>query len=107
MATIEKTQGTDYWSGHIQQWQLSGSSQAAYCRLHDLRPKKFNYWKRKLISNEIQSNASHGFSRVQVADNALPVEILGLTLRFNDGTRLEGITQDNMQFVQPLLEVLR
>jgi len=105
MATLEKVQAKTFWPIHIEHWQASRQSQAAYCRQHDLCPQKFSYWKRK---STVKSTDHSGFSRIQVVDEAFsPESAAGLSLQFNDGTRLEGITPDNMQFIQPLLELLR
>lgn len=105
MAALDKVQTKTFWPIHIEHWQVSGQSQAAYCRQHDLCPQKFSYWKRK---STVKSTDHSGFSRIQVIDDAPPPEpAIGLSLQFNDGTRLEGITPSNMQFIQPLLELLR
>lgn len=37
-----------FWEGHIQAWQASGSTQAHYCREHQLALASFGYWRRKL-----------------------------------------------------------
>ncbi len=36
------------WENHIEKWEASGLSQAAYCRKNNLRSRGFGYWKRKL-----------------------------------------------------------
>lgn len=35
------------WKAHIEAWQHSGGTQAAYCREHDLTDKVFSLWKRR------------------------------------------------------------
>ena len=105
MAALEKIQANTFWPIHIEYWQASGQSQAAYCRQHDLCPQKFGYWKRKSIVKPTTSPA--GFTRIRVGEGISSDPAIGLSLRFNDGTRLEGITQSNMSFIQPLLELLR
>ena len=104
MAALEKIQAKTFWPIHIEHWQASGQSQAAYCRLHDLCPQKFGYWKRK---STIKPTAPSGFARIRLDEVPVAGPGTGLSLRFNDGTRLEGITQGNMSFIQPLLELLR
>ena len=37
-----------FWKDHVEAWKQSGTSQAEYCRHHDLNIKLFGYWKRKL-----------------------------------------------------------
>ncbi|BCG64958.1 MAG: hypothetical protein methR_P2753 [Methyloprofundus sp.] len=104
MAALEKVQAKTFWPIHIEHWEASGQSQAAYCRQHDLCPQKFSYWKCK---STVKSTDHFGFSRIQVGEESSPDPAIGLSLQFNDGTRLEGITPGNMQFIQPLLELLR
>lgn len=36
-----------YWQEHIESWERSGLSQAAYCSLNSLRIKNFWYWRRQ------------------------------------------------------------
>ena len=100
MAALEQIQAAAFWPIHIEQWQTSGQSQAAYCRQHDLCPQKFGYWKRK---STVKPTAPSGFARIRLDE----APTAGLSLQFNDGTRLEGITQGNIPFIQPLLELLR
>jgi len=104
MTALEKVQAKTFWSTHIEHCQASGQSQAAYCRQHDLCPKKFSYWKCKSTVKPIEHS---GFSRIQVGEEPSPKSAIGLSLQFNDGTRLEGITPSNMRCIQPLLELLR
>ena len=37
-----------YWKEQIDQWRLSGLSQAEYCRRHDLVRHQMAYWKKRL-----------------------------------------------------------
>jgi transposase-like protein len=43
---------TEKWAVHISQQALSGLSQAAYCRRHDLHPTSFSQWKRRLREDD-------------------------------------------------------
>jgi hypothetical protein len=108
MATSENKQAKSLWPVHIEQWQLSGLSQAAYCRLHDLSPHQFNYWKRKSQAGyEVKPNVHSGFTRIQV-DKGIPSNRgIGLSLLFNNGMRINGITSDTIMMIEPLLKVLR
>ena len=104
MAAVEQIQARAFWPIHIDQWRASGQSQAAYCRQHDLCPQKFSYWKRK---SSVKPAGSPGFARIRVDADLSSAPSGGLSLRFNDGMRLEGITQNTMPCIQPLLELLR
>lgn len=39
------------WSSHVQAWQCSGTTQAAYCRGHGVSLASFGYWRRKLAGS--------------------------------------------------------
>ena len=96
-----------FWLEHIEHWQSSGLSQAAYSQQHGLVAHQFSYWKRKLVAVEIPSlnTPSPVFACVQV--EATTHHEFGLSLHFADGTRLDGIKQNNMMAVCQLIEVLR
>ena len=38
-----------YWQHHLQSWETSGLSQAAYCNHHQLKIATFGYWRSKLV----------------------------------------------------------
>ena len=42
------TERARYWQRHLDRWERSGLSQAAFCRRHGLKPVTFSWWKRKL-----------------------------------------------------------
>lgn len=42
------------WRGHVQAWQKSGGSQAAYCRQHGVTPAEFSWWKHELARRDGQ-----------------------------------------------------
>lgn len=42
------TERTKYWRRHLDRWERSGLSQAAYCRRHGINAVTFAWWKRKL-----------------------------------------------------------
>lgn len=42
------TERARYWQGHLDRWERSGLSQAAFCRRHGLKAVTFAWWKRKL-----------------------------------------------------------
>jgi len=108
MASTQNQQAKSFWLDHVEQWQSSGLSQAAYCRQHGLCQQKFSYRKRQTGFRVGNSDTSTGFARVRV-DTRIPPSVsgIGLSLRFNDGISIEGITESNLALVQPLLAVLR
>lgn len=108
MAFTQNQQAKSFWFDHVEQWQSSELSQAAYCRQHGLCQQKFSYRKRQAGFRVENADTSTGFARVQVDTRiSHPVSGVGLSLRFNDGISIEGITENNLALVQPLLAVLR
>ena len=109
MAAIGSNTGNVFWQHHIAQWQASGVSQAGYCRQQVLCAHKFSYWKRKFQTpcKSAAHEPATGFARVQVDTGVTSSSFQGLSLRFNDGTQLSGITGDNVGLVKQLLVVLR
>jgi hypothetical protein len=39
----------EYWLGHLRRWEAAGTTQAAYCRRHDLSAAAFRWWRRKFL----------------------------------------------------------
>ena len=108
MADIATQQSKSFWLDHIQQWQQSALSQAAYCRQHDLCQQKFSYHKRKAITVDDKVNIvpSPGFARVQVDSSIAAGSSTGLSLRLIDGACIEGISEHNLILLKPLLAAL-
>jgi len=44
------TKRARYWQRHLDRWERSGLSQAAFCRRHGLKAVTFAWWKRKLVT---------------------------------------------------------
>ena len=44
------TERARYWQRHLDLWERSGLSQAAFCRRHGLKAVTFGWWKRKLAT---------------------------------------------------------
>lgn len=88
------------WRPHLEAWENSGQSQAAYCREHGLIKSRFTYWKRKLkpAAPGNPDKSGSGFVPVRVLDSQAP----GLILRLPNGIALEGIRGDNFQLAQQL-----
>ena len=88
------------WQPHLEAWENSGQSQAAYCREHGLVKSRFTYWKLKLkpAAHDGPDKSGTQFVPVQVSDVQAP----GLTLRLPNGVALEGIRGDNFQLAQQL-----
>ena len=44
------TERARFWQRHLDRWERSGVSQAAFCRRHGLKAVTFGWWKRKLAT---------------------------------------------------------
>ena len=90
-----------HWQPHIEAWEASGKSQAAYCREHDLAKSRFNYWKHKLRPTEEFKR------RTQSGSSFVPVRVMegpdrGLKLHLPNGVSIEGVCADNLGLAQQL-----
>lgn len=63
------------WSAHVQAWQCSGDTQAAYCRGHGLSLASFGYWRRKLTGSVQSASAAVLPIRVAPAVQEARVEV--------------------------------
>lgn len=52
-----------FWRQHMEAWQSSGLSCAAFCKQHKLNYAQFNYWRKKLIASAPDSKSAE-FTRV-------------------------------------------
>jgi transposase-like protein len=92
----------DYWQSQIEAWQLSGQSQKAFCRLHDLNYPQFVYWRRKFRQRTASpsAKASSGFVSVVPTMSAVAS---GLSLVLPNGVELRGLEASNLDVVLRLL----
>ena len=101
-ATNNLIQDRTFWRQHLQQWQQTNLTQAAYCREHQLCQDKFSYYKRALAESALKKQAT-GFVSVQVTPASIDD---GLTLHFANGMHLSGINEQNLAVVKQLAGVL-
>ena len=45
-------QKRSYWKQHIDSWQVTGLTQAEYCRRHNLKHHPLDYWKKRFSHTE-------------------------------------------------------
>ena len=52
---FDSHQRRSFWESHVEQWQNSDHSQAAYCRSHNLKAHQFYHWRRRILApqNEV------------------------------------------------------
>jgi hypothetical protein len=94
-----------YWQQHIDQWKISGQSQAKFCQTNDLSYHRFVYWRHKFEhgpGGRQETRESGGFATVDYRPDANS----GLTLSLPNGLVLRGISADNVPVVRQLLEQL-
>jgi hypothetical protein len=103
MTTLQTPEArTDYWRERIEAWQISGQSQQAFCKAHNLNYPRFGYWLRKFRQQAgVTSRQDGGFVPVVAQPTSE-----GLALRLPNGMELRGITGHNLALVEQLLNRL-
>ena len=89
-----------HWTDHIEAWQNSELTQAAYCRLHNLNAKSFSG--RLTVYRKNQSDFSPTLIPVQVKSSPSSAMIL----RNDKGYRLELPTSISAAWLAELLRCL-
>ena len=92
----------DYWQSRIEAWQLSGQSQKAFCRAHDLNYPQFIYWRRKFRQHTASESAKASSGFVSVVPTMSAVDS-GLSLVLPNGVELRGLEASNLDVVLRLL----
>ena len=94
-----------FWQQHIDAWQASDVSGAAFCKQHDLNYAQFNYWRKKLQVNEAVKKPA-GFAQVtQLATSHCRLyDELGVHLP--GGISFSGVNAGNLDVVLALLRQL-
>ena len=88
-----------FWSKHIEAWQSSGLTQAAYCRHYGLNP---NYFSGRLSIYKKQGVSAPSLIPVQIRPQATG----SLILQHAKGHRLELPATQSAQWVAELLTCL-
>lgn len=63
---LKPSKGKAFWEDHINQWQQSELSKAAYCRTHGLATSTLDSWRRKLRRPDGDKKQSGNFLSLQV-----------------------------------------
>ena len=93
------------WADHLQNQQVSGLSQQAYCDKYSLSAPQFWYWKRKLQcgtskKDKQPSPGQSEFIPVRVTDTVFSQ---GLTVALPNGITLSGVDDHNHLLVQKMI----
>jgi len=51
--SVHPQRGKAYWLNHVQRWQESGLSKAAYCQRHNLKASNFYNWSRPAMMQSL------------------------------------------------------
>ncbi len=77
--------GSVFWGKHVDAWSLDGSTQAEYCRRHDLILTAFGYWKRKLLPIDRPKSQEPAvppqFVEVRLKEVASPIKQSGANIK--------------------------
>jgi len=94
-----------YWQQHVDRWQVSGLSQQAFCKTHDLSYHRFLYWRRKFEGRTTENLEPPSSALVPVIYRP-PSTAAGLSLVLPSGLELRGLSEDNLPLAQQLLDRL-
>jgi hypothetical protein len=99
---------------HISLWRASGSTQAAYCQEHGIKPPIFSYYKKKFSSDAAPSKRSSQLVPVKLVGDDRPLvsnpssssgsDVVRLS--HANGFSLEINSHTDLFFLRPLLDLL-
>lgn len=101
---------------HIPQWQLSQLSQAEYCKIHDIKPHIFSYYKNQFSSmgsSNRSEQPSHSLVPVQLLAEAplegarLSSDSMPINITHTNGFSVEVPTDAALGLLKPVLELVR
>lgn len=75
MTRQERTARKRYWSRHVQRWQDSGQSKAAYIRSQGVSAHQFYYWCRQLAAPGADAPPARSPASEVSTSRFIPVEI--------------------------------
>ena len=96
---------SNYWQQQVDRWRVSGQSQQAFCKTHDLGYHRFIYWRRKYEARPAENQSPSSTALVPVIYRP-PSTAAGLSLVLPNGLELRGLAEDNLPLVQQLLDRL-
>ncbi len=93
-----------FWQQHVDAWQASDLSGAAFCKQHDLNYAQFNYWRRKFQPVDAAAKSA-GFAQVtQLVTSASSAD--GLAVHLPSGISFSGVNAGNLDVVLAILRQL-
>ena len=94
-----------FWQQHVDAWQASDLSGAAFCKQHDLNYAQFNYWRRKFQSIETVAKPA-GFAQVTQVAASPNASNDGLGIHLPSGISFSGVNASNLAVVLAMLRQL-
>ena len=109
------TERARYWQRHLDRWERSGLSQAAFCRRHGLKAVTFGWWKRKLATGRTQirrrgadaGRASSVTRRTDFVEVAMSAGMAAYEVVLSRGVVLRLPADFDPDRVSQLIEVVR
>lgn len=99
-----------HWEPIISAWRGSGLSQSAFCRINDLSPSRFTYWRAKILGKtDGKSQApvmTAGTSSFVPVHTAMHTGVSGLRITLPNGVMLSGIDEHNVVLLKALMQAL-
>lgn len=94
-----------FWQQHVDAWQASDLSSAAFCKQHDLNYAQFNYWRKKFQPAQVTAKPA-GFAQVTQLSVVSSRLNDGLGVHLPSGISFSGIHAGNLDVVLALLRQL-
>lgn len=95
-----------FWQQHVNAWQASDLSGAAFCKQHDLNYAQFNYWRKKLQVNNEAVEKPAGFAQVTQLAASPNASNDGLGIHLPSGISFSGVNAGNLDVVLAMLRQL-
>ena len=98
----------EFWFHHIEAWLNSKQTAKIYCQTHELKPGRFDYWKRKL-SDHFDTEFNDVNSHFVELNTRQPCTVFHdeLTITLANGTHITGIHADNLVLLKDVLRLLQ
>jgi hypothetical protein len=100
-------QKRSYWKQHIDSWQETGLTQAAYCRRHNLKHHQLVYWKKRFLRTETDVTFVPLKPDDLLVDRPAQPDRPSLCLEINDRFKVEIRAGFDTQLLRQLIFALR
>ena len=73
-------QRRQFWKERLQKWSESGSTQAEYCRINNLKATRFTYWKTKFNNLRTTRKTNLPVEFIQISEQPMAASFLKLNI---------------------------